>query len=369
MQFIYSIISRILSLIRRSNNILLFSSYPDYTDNSYALYQYLKNTKRDKYEYIWIVNEKSSLEKHKDLRAYYKYSFKGLFYFFRAFYVFCTHGIYSFLTLHQGYKIVNLWHGMPLKNIGCLDPLNGCHNPTKADYLVVTSTLFQDIMSRAFNNLDTKRVLILGQPRNDLLFEPTLYFVNNSINKEKYSSIGLWLPTYKQSVVGDIRCDGEFNGTGISFLTLDNLKQLDRYLAANSKLLIIKLHPMDALQNTVFPFFSNLRIIKQRDFSEQLYPLLGASDYLLTDYSSVWVDYIALNKPIGFVMNDLEVYRQSRGFTINNLEDKLPGIIIDSLDALCDFIAHPHIVLEGRDIYNAFCDNKSSERIVNYFQL
>ena len=60
------------------------------------------------------------------------------------------------LELHQDNKIVNMWHGMPLKTIGSLDPSSGGHNPTTADYLVATSPFFQDIMAKAFNNMDIK---------------------------------------------------------------------------------------------------------------------------------------------------------------------------------------------------------------------
>lgn len=366
---LFSIISRILSLIPRSNDILLFSSFPDYTDNSFALYQYLKQTRGYKYNYIWIFNDRKSLAKYKDVRAYYRYSIIGFYYYYRSKFVFCTHGLYSFLTLHQTDKIVNLWHGMPLKTIGCLDPTSNGYNPTKADYLVSTSSLFQDIMSRAFNNLDKSKVLILGQPRNDLLSEPTSFFSNRGIDVQKYASVGLWLPTYKRSAVGDIRSDGVFNDDGISFLLMKELKLLDTHLNENSQLLIIKLHPMDVLQNAEYPKFTNILILKQHDMEEQLYPLLGASDYLLTDYSSVWVDYCILNKPIGFVMSDWESYRNSRGFTIENLDQKLPGVVIESLQALCDFIDNPELVTGKREIFNDFCDNMSSARVANYFNL
>ena len=172
------------------------------------------------------------------------------------------------------------------------------------------------------------------------------------------------MPTYKQSFVGDVRQDGVFNANGISFLSLEDLTNLDKFLVQTDNLLIIKLHPMDVLQNYEFPSFENLIIIKQKDFKEQLYPLLGACSYLLTDYSSVWVDYCILKRPIGFVMNDVEEYRNSRGFTIDNLLSKLPGSVIESYKELLVFINElPKFQYKDITYYNSFLDNCSARRI------
>lgn len=364
MKVIFQILSWVLSKIPKSKRILVFSSFPDYTDNAYAFYKYIEAEHKAEFDSIWIFSDKSSLLKYPDVRAYYKYSIRGIYYFSRARYVFCTHGLYSFIDLQQGLKIVNLWHGMPLKTIGCLDPQSGGVNPTKADYLIATSPVFQKIMSKAFNAMPVERVLLTGQPRNDLLFEPTDFFANRGIDPDKYKSVGIWLPTYKQSFVGDIRKDGIFNENGIAFLTIDDLIRLDQFLVDTNNLLIVKLHPMDILQNYGFPAFENLMIIKQKDFKEQLYPLLGACSYLLTDYSSVWVDYCILQRPIGFVMNDVGEYENTRGFTIDNIIDLLPGTILNTFENISAFIETPNVIRTNKShLFNSYMDDHSSDRI------
>ena len=359
--FAASLISR---LIPRSKKILVFTSFPDYTDNAYAMYKYLTWKREGKYRCIWLYSDRDSAKRFPHVEGYYKYSAKAFYYYARARYVFCTHGIYDFLKFRRRGKIVNLWHGMPLKTIGCMDPTTGGTNPSKADYLISTSSLFREIMYRSFEDVPIENVLLTGQPRNDLMFQETDFFRNRGIDRHSYRSIGIWLPTYRRSIIGDIRKDGVFNGDGISFLTMDGLRRLNEHLHENSSLLIIKLHPMDALQEINFSSFSNLIIIKPQEFTEQLYPLLGACDYLLTDYSSVWVDYSILKRPIGFVMNDFDEYSSSRGFTIENLGEKLPGVIIDTYDKLIRFISSPsefndeHLLL-----YNLHCDGNASQRI------
>lgn len=370
MKLFFAIISFLLRLIPKSGKILVFSSFPDYTDNAYAMYEYLRKNKENKYRYIWIYSDKTSTIKHPEIEGYYKYSIKAFYYFARAKYVFTTHGIYSFLDLGKRNNIVNLWHGMPLKTIGSMDLQGNGKNPTKADYLIATSIFFQELMAKSFNNMSIERVLLTGQPRNDLMFQETDFFRNRGIDRDNYRSIGIWLPTYRQSIVGDIRNDGIFNDNGISFLSMDDLHRLDAQLQERTSLLIVKLHPMDALQQIDFGSFSNLIIIKQQEFREQLYPLLGACDYLLTDYSSVWIDYCILKRPIGFVMNDINEYKNSRGLTIENLDEKLPGIIIDTFDKLVSFIdKHPEFDDSNLPLYNKYCDSKASERLTDYFSL
>lgn len=370
MKFIFIFISKLLGLIPKSENILVFNSFPDYTDNSYAVYRYLMNNKKYKYKLIWIFNDKTSICKYQEVTAYYKFSFKAFYYFAKAKFVFSTHGLYSFLELNQGLKLVNLWHGMPLKTIGSMDLQRDGSSPTKADYLIATSEFFQKIMAKSFNDLPIDRVLLTGQPRNDLLFEETLFFENYGIDIKQFNSIGIWLPTYRQSIVGDIRKDGVYNENGISFLTMNELQKLDDFLQKSSSLLIVKLHPMDALQYVDFAHLKNLIIIKPKEFKEQLYPLLGKCDYLLTDYSSVWIDYCILKRPIGFVMNDIEEYKKSRGLTIENLDEKLPGTIINTFDKLTSFISNlPEFDNKNVELYNKYFDNKASERLINYFNL
>lgn len=334
------------------------------------MYEYLRKNKQDKYKLIWIYSDKNFLPEHPYVKGYYKFSFKAFYYYARAKYVFCTHGIYSFLNLKHKNKIVNLWHGMPLKNIGCMDSKNCGTTPTKADYLIATSSFFQKIMAVSFNNLDINKVLLVGQPRNDQMFEETDFFKNRDIDTTQYNSIGIWLPTYRQSIIGDVRSDGVYNENGITFLSMDDLHQLDKFLKEISSLLIVKLHPMDALQKANFEDFKNLIIIKPKDFKEQLYPLLGSVNYLLTDYSSVWIDYCILRRPIGFVMNDIEEYKNSRGLTIDELDKKLPGEIIDNYEKLINFIMNPPKFIDTNlELYNLYCDNNASKRIADYFKL
>jgi CDP-ribitol ribitolphosphotransferase len=56
-----------------------------------------------------------------------------------------------------------------------------------------------------------------------------------------------------------------------------------------------------------------------------LYEILGACDLLITDYSSVYFDFLLLNRPIIFTPTDLEAYRSTRGLLLHPYEFWTPG--------------------------------------------
>jgi CDP-glycerol glycerophosphotransferase (TagB/SpsB family) len=127
---------------------------------------------------------------------------------------------------------------------------------------------------------------------------------------------------------------------------------------------------MDALQQCFLPQYDNILILKELKHNIQLYPLLGNMDFLLTDYSSVWVDYEILNKPIGFLIDDMQAYNQSRGFTFEDFERILPGNIILNINQLYDFFMAVDInTFQTAALFNKYKDNLSSKRLLKKIQL
>lgn len=100
-------------------------------------------------------------------------------------------------------------------------------NKTKAHYLIATSEIFRELMSKSFNNLDLSRVLLVGQPRNDLLFQKTDFFSKRNIQRTDYCSVGIWLPTFRTSIIGETRTDGISTNDTISFLNIADLQDLN----------------------------------------------------------------------------------------------------------------------------------------------
>jgi CDP-glycerol glycerophosphotransferase (TagB/SpsB family) len=101
-------------------------------------------------------------------------------------------------------------------------------------------------------------------------------------------------------------------------------------------------HQMEALGSQVVLLTSEA----YTEHTEDLYCLLPATDALITDYSSVYFDYLLLDRPIGFVVDDLEHYRRQRGFLLEPVERWMPGEQFRSAKDLEKFI---HDVAAERD--------------------
>ncbi|EGT3617008.1 hypothetical protein FHH43_12325, partial [Clostridium perfringens] len=198
-------------------NYILFHSFTDVSDNSLAMYLYLKKQKKElkkDYKFIWLVENLNKVSVYKNLIRNYgveeledtlffkRISLSGLYMFMRSRYIFCTHGINSFIKMTKNQYSVNLWHGMPLKNIGFLDGKKE-HDIYKSNLIISTSEIFRDIMSKAFNS---KNVIVSGQPRNEFFFMNHVH--DREIEKQNYI---VWMPTYRKSNIGDIREEGKIN--------------------------------------------------------------------------------------------------------------------------------------------------------------
>jgi len=344
----------ILDLISpKDRNTFLFLSFPDVSDNAFSMFKYLFDSyKNENKRYIWLINdidkkdeylnmiyeclyiEKSDLKKIIFIK---KNSVLGILKYYQSKYIFYTHGLYPGLKYSKKHIIVNLWHGMPLKRIGLLLD-NKNPNIPKSDFVIATSVFFQNYMAKAFG-VDLNSVLVSGQPRNDLLLEKVDYLKRFNINKEKYKKIFLWTPTYRQSIIGYTGLDGELND-GLPVIS-ENYDLLNQELKRLNAFMIIKLHPMDVLNNKKFNKFSNLLFLKNEDFEKkycQLYNILANVDILITDFSSIYIDFLLLNRPIGFVMEDFDSYSNSRGLIIENPKEYMPGEFVSSELELFSFL-------------------------------
>ena len=70
----------------------------------------------------------------------------------------------------------------------------------------------------------------------------------------------------------------------------------------------------------------------------QLYDILNKFDAMISDYSSITFDYLHLNRPIGYTLDDFDEYEKSRGFAYENPKDYMPGHHIYNFDDFLNFI-------------------------------
>ena len=326
-----SITSKMNTIIPKKNKRIVLYSNWGFRDNLRTLYQYLvDNGYQEEYEIICASNDFYHLEKEKDVK--YVSIYRGLYYFLTSKYFFYSFGKYP-IKPAPNQMVVNLWHGMPLKKIGNLE--EGLEN---VDYnfftkLVSSSDYFTPIMKAAFNATE-EQILLVGNIRNDELF------------KEKQDKRIIWMPTYRNS-----KNYHDSQDALIFSLGEDDFRKIEQLLSKYGYQLYIKLHPLEEFRLQVQMNHSIIHLLTEEIISEQygtLYTFLGTTSALITDYSSVFLDYYLLNRPVAFTINDYEEYKDKRGFVFEDVKSLMVGSVIRDSHDLLEFLES---VMKSEDSY------------------
>lgn len=372
-------------LIPKNEHQIIFESVPDVADNSKAFYEYVINLNlNQEYNLIWEIYEDTLIPKLnvKGITVVKRNSLKGFFYFFRSKYVVTTHQ--TFIGIKDSKQLfINLWHGMPLKAMGfaenCADELYlPIRNYDNNYILLSTSVIMKNALASCFY-VDPRKIFVTGQPRNDKLFlkEKSGKNFSKLLKKEtnNYNRIVLFTPTFRK---WGSRVEGERKGNIFNFKDYND-RIFRKFLEDHNILFLIKMHPFEEEHySKFFKKQNNENIIPitseklQNNFLD-LYDILGALDILITDYSSVYFDFLLLDKPIIFLPTDLEEYSKSRGLLFEPYDFWAPGPkatnFKDFLEELEKCIKNPEYYGKERklvnDIVNKYQDNKSCERVYN----
>ena len=254
---------------------------------------------------------------------------RGVFALWRSQVVIHTHGVGSYRPSRRS-SYVNIWHGMPIKR---LDPRSDVGR-WQTDLTIATSEEHARNLAETWR-LRAEQVRITGLPRNDVLLRAASQPCPRELARIlKGRRLVVWLPTYRQSAVGQIRSDGVDQGN--VFQIPGATPELVNQLAATLGLqFIIKSHPMAPRPDA--RSLSNLEVWSDSELASAgltLYELLGHAALLITDQSSVWVDFLLTKRPIVFAISDLEEYERNRGYYFSPLREALPGPLVSHLETL-----------------------------------
>lgn len=321
-------------LIPPNSSRVCYLSRPDYCDNSFYMYRHLLRT-RSGLEHVWPLMDMSLASRVRSefdqmtarfgsrghsLKVVPRGSWQAYYLFLTSRSIFHTHGVYPVCDRAYGRQIVSLWHGMPIKCVGRLNHRSPRPTPTFGNLHLATSTFFRYIIASAFG-VTPEHVLISGLPRCDALTETQW----NAHSREQICAelgipsadkLVLWLPTYRTEGVLAAR-EGQIR----SFL--DDLEPwilaaLNREAAAHACTLLIKLHPRDPLNyRPLDPSLENLRVLRAQEWVKkeiQLYDMLAVTDGLLSDVSSVLIDYLVTHRPIGIIGFKADTYTRDLTF-------------------------------------------------------
>jgi CDP-glycerol glycerophosphotransferase (TagB/SpsB family) len=374
-------------LVPRDDKIWVFGSGPTgnrFADNAKYFFLYVANTFPDEIRSIWISQNKRVVKELKKIgyEAYWSNSPEAFFYSLRAKYfiidLFSSAFGFSYWFSGGGKKI-NLWHGMPIKKIGYDDNKSITYNPNqlrriifrifipwsveKYDILISTSSFFKEIFIKSFR-INREKVLIAGHPRNDIFFKK---IKNCFIGKERKTYLDL-LKIKEKNPEGKIFIYmPTYRDTDKSFSADLDFKKLNKLLSFYNSFLLIKPHPFVEIKNE----HNNFEKIIMLNPAADIYPLLPLVDILITDYSSIYFDFLLLDKPIIFFPYDFKKYFSEDRELYFDYNEFTPGPKAYKFQELLCWIEY---FLKGndefekereklRDICFMYKDGNSSERV------
>lgn len=348
---------------KNKNKILLYDSARNFLDdNTEALYSYLiENNYDKKYKIICCVpNERGNNSKYKNVRI-----LRGIYHYLTSKYVFFSFGDFR-IEPSSKQIVINQWHGSPIKKLGKMtsDKNYLAEKLDNFTFLLSASEFFTEVLSKSFG-CSKDKIKIMGNTRNDYLFSKKETLKILGIKKEKYKKLILWMPTFRKS--NDNRFnDGDTKETETMLPILDtfqDMEKLNNMLKKEKLLLIIKVHPLAIFKEKNY---SNIKVIVNDNLkikNVKLYEFIKEFDALITDYSSIYFDYLLLNRPIAFTLDDYEIYQKSRGFSFENIKDYLAGHHVYKYEDLIKFIED---LSKEKDIYENHRVEMSN--LFNYYQ-
>lgn len=326
--------------IRPDSHIWLFSSTDNshYNYNSRYLFEYVKEN-HPEITPLFVINDpelRNSLSSKYGKQYFIETeSIQGIRQALSAGVWFTSAGLPAYGTgLHKKRLIINLWHGVPLKKIALLDP-----NLKKAariyfkkifseNYTCILTTSHEliPLMARSFAVSEDK-IKVWGQPRNDGLFQKNdCREILGQLFPDlpKYTKAALYAPTFRD--YGQVQL--------FPFKDFDQ-EQLEAFLEEKNMLLFIRTHVAE--QGSAAPYLGKRIRFLGNEQAEDVTGILNIFDCLITDYSSIYIDYLLTDKPMIFLPYDRQQYLDGRGMNFD-YDDVTPGpkpeTFNDFLDAL-----------------------------------
>ncbi len=243
----------------------------------------------------------------------------------------------QYFRKREGQIYINTWHGIPLKKMGyeaengIVDVANTVRNMLQADYLLSPNKHHTNMYNESYKLKEIYNGVIIeeGQARCDRLFKADRNDVlsrmkQEGINIAEEKKIILYAPTWRGTVWD--------NPAG----SIEDYNKLYDYLSSNidSSRYQLLIKPHVAVYRKWAAEGLNIDYIVPPTIDTN--EILSVVDVLISDYSSIFYDFIVTDRPVLFYCNDIDEYNKYRG--LDDIEDKLPGPFTASLEELCRWI-------------------------------
>lgn len=347
-----------------------------FTDNSKYMFLHVHHERKD-IRAIWIGMDKKICDvlREKGYEAYSINSLKGTYYSLRASHTFIS-GFFLAKNwkFSGGTKLVQLWHGKSLKKTGVQSPYSqkrfnrilfpGLFAPLT--HFIAMSDFFAKFVTEDFE-VPPEKVLPTGIPKHDALIEQKAGYnidIDEELDKtldelraKKPNRIFFYGPTYRPD--------------GSNPLLKVDLIQLNNQLVTTSDYVVVSLHPKFSTKDWI-PDDVELSNIRFSQGDRDKYPIMHKFDALITDYSSLAIDFLYLRKPVILFAYDLEQYQKEMG-VYDEIWNAMPGPNVFTFSDLLtvlksDLSEYRTNIEESRKKIFTHTDANASKRITEIYK-
>ncbi|WP_336363081.1 CDP-glycerol glycerophosphotransferase family protein [Halalkalicoccus salilacus] len=364
---------RLAHLLPRDDSLWAFGCRGGERFEGNSKYLFLHVASEDEVRPVWISKSQKTVRELRahGFEAHRAGSLRGRLTLLRAGSVFVT-GSMTDLPLWPtgGARLIQLWHGVTLKRIAAdaprfaelsaFDRLSRLYTYRQFDAITLTAAGLDEYFRSAFRT--DADLPVTGYPRNDALVREMPGervgqddAVHDAVDAIDAEHLLAYLPTYRE---------GDSDPTEhVDFETLD------AFLAERDAAMLVKFHPfndpaVDADR------FENLRFLPP-EFD--VYPALRHVDALVTDYSSVYFDFLLLDRPVAFYAYDRDEYAADSGFHLD-YDEVTPGPVAETFEELLDALeavrSSPDARADERERVRRMAfdhaDGRAAERVYEY---
>lgn len=347
---IFPLLSKINGMCKHDNTKILLYCNLSFRDNNQAIYNYLiDNGFNKKYK---IIVSSSDYKKYRDSKpenVLFVGALRSIFFFLNSKYVFyCIGKIPIEPAMDQ--TIIHMEHGMPFKEASEGQQKYSSESQ-HYNYVMATGEAFVDVMCRWYA-VPKEKIVIAGNPKCDSLFLPNPYYDFGECEK-----LIIWTPTFRKSVSMNMS-DTTKEQPILPIVDTRDFHKLNDYLKSIGVKIVVKLHPEQDLSKYNVVDMDHFILLSHNEFLNRgmdLYRFMKQCDAMITDYSSIFYDFLILDRPIGFTEDDMEDYAEKRGFAMDP-EFYRPGMRIRSYQDICVF---------AKNLVNGIDDYKEKRAQVN----
>ena len=355
-------------------NIWIFGSRKGqtYDDNSKYLFEYAVEN-LPMIDAFWITRNTTVYEylknKNKPVLMYHGTDTKEIITNAQYAFINITYADIGSKDLLQNIKVIQLWHGTPMKknNIAIFNEA----------YHFVSLASLEFLTSQALGTRELFDFKLTGYPRNDILLDEDLtpsYLSSKTIQILKQSNIISFLPTYNEEKDPN-KQSSDKRGKYYNIWEGFDFQNFEEFLRTTNSIFIFKPHILQSIEDShilqKMQKSDKFILVDHTNPMEDIYEYLKYTDILLTDYSSVLFDFLLLEKPIIFTSFNLDDYLKKRGLRFD-YHDITPGkkvctwdetlkelktLIIDNIDT------YKLQRMEVNHRFNYYKDINSSKRI------